>query len=122
MLFLNEMNRRIDTYGEHGRSALREGLLGLLRTHKGPKLKADLATSRRIYEKSGPDRAYLAEAWFAGADPLGEIMQESIGRLEAEGADDVEAGDHDLEAAFEVAYDRHHGETAPWQASYWNPI
>jgi hypothetical protein len=82
MLFLNEMNGRIDTYGEHGRSMLREGLLQAARTHKGEKFKANLAIARQIYRRSARDRAYLVETWFDGDDPFGPLMRRRIAELE----------------------------------------
>ncbi len=88
MLFLNEMNRRIVTYGEHGRSLLRDGLLESLRTHKGDKFRADRPTAERIVERSAEDRAYLAEHWFEGADPLGEVMAGTVAKLDPEAGEE----------------------------------
>lgn len=102
MLFLNEMNRRIDTYGEHGKSLLRDGLLESLRTFKGAKFKADLPTCERIFEKSAGDRQYLARNWFGGDDTLGVIMQQAIAKVQASQIAE-ERGEHDAEAPFEVA-------------------
>jgi hypothetical protein len=102
MLFLNEMNRRIDTYGEHGRTLLRDGLLEGLRTFKGEKFKADLGTCERILEKSEGDRRYLAEQWFGGEDILAEIMAKAMVKVEASGTAE-ERGEHDAAAPFDVA-------------------
>lgn len=100
MLFLNEMNRRIVTYGEHGRSLLRDGLLEQLRSHRGDKFRADRSTAERIVERSAEDRAYLAETWFAGADPLGKVMAKTVAKLDA-GAD-APADGPDLAGALDV--------------------
>ena len=102
MLFLNEMNRRVDTYGDHGRSLLRDGLLQAARTHKGEKFKADLAIAQRIIERSAEDRAYLAETWFDGDDPFIEQMQRRIGELEAAPASETGLDHYELGSAFEV--------------------
>jgi len=83
MLFLNEMNRRIATYGEHGRSLFRDGLLENLRSHRGEKFRADRATAERIVGRSAEDRAYLKESWFDGADPLGDAMARTVAKLDA---------------------------------------
>jgi hypothetical protein len=87
MLFLNEMNRRIVTYGEHGRSLFRDGLLENLRSHKGEKFRADRATAERIVERSADDRAYLADTWFGGADLLGEVMAGVVAKLDPNAAE-----------------------------------
>ena len=74
MLFLNEMNRRIVTYGEHGRSLLRDGLLESAAHPQGDKFRADRPTAERIVERSAEDRAYLAETLVRRRRPLGEVM------------------------------------------------
>jgi hypothetical protein len=101
MLFLNGMNGRIETYADHGRSMLRDGLLQAARTHKGPKFKASLAVARQIYEKSAPDRAYLAANWFDGEDPFGEAMRRRIAELEAS-PQAPEQNEVDMAAALDV--------------------
>jgi hypothetical protein len=75
MIALNELNKRIPRAAASV-GAERDNVAAVLKGAGGEKYRANATVAQRIIERTRKDRDYLAQHWFSGRDPLGEIMDE----------------------------------------------